>query len=215
MTEDRFFKAKERMIKEHLIPRGITESKILETFRAVPREKFVPTDLKAKAYLDRPLPIDEGQTISQPYIVAKMIQAIDPQKDDKILEIGVGSGYAAAILAQIVEQVHGVERFEDLANQAQKRLKKLEYNNIDIHIGDGTTGWKESAPYEGILVSAAAPEIPDSLVEQLVEGGFLVIPIGNKKLQQLYQIQKLAENELIKNKLIKVRFVPLFGKEGW
>jgi protein-L-isoaspartate(D-aspartate) O-methyltransferase len=175
----------------------------------------LPDKLKNKAYQDRPLPIDEGQTISQPYIVAEMVQALNPQPEDKILDIGTGSGYAAAILAEIVGQVHSVERYEALARQAQSKFKELNFDNIAVHIGDGTTGWKEAAPYDGILVSAAAPEIPSSLVEQLIVDSYLVIPVGTKSLQQLYQVQKLGDADLNKSKLGSVRFVPLLGTEGW
>lgn len=215
MSSDTFRQAKERMVKEHLIARGIKNEQVLTAFKRVPREEFVPAKVKAEAYQDRPLPIGAGQTISQPYIVAEMVQALQPQPTDKILEIGTGSGYAAAILAEIVDTVHGVERKQSLADEAQTRLTKLNYDNVKLHTADGTTGWKDKDPYDGILVSAAAPEIPNSLVEQLVESGYLVIPVGTKSVQQLYQIQKLKTGELHKTKLGRVRFVPLLGIEGW
>ncbi|MGM0502779.1 MAG: protein-L-isoaspartate(D-aspartate) O-methyltransferase [Bacillota bacterium] len=215
MTQNTYSKLREKMVAEQLLARDINDEKVLEAFRTVPREEFVPIDLKDKAYLDRPLAIGEGQTISQPYIVAAMVQALELQSDDKILEIGTGSGYAAAIVAEIVDTVHGVERYQALAKKAQKRLEKLEYNNVTIHIGDGTTGWEESAPYDGIIVSAAAPEIPDSLIEQLVEGGYLIIPVGTKRVQQLYQVHKKDDATIDKKELSSVRFVPLLGEEGW
>ena len=215
MKNSDFSEAKKRMINEDLIPRGIKNERVLRAFKDVVREEFLPDKLKAKAYQDRPLPISEGQTISQPYIVAEMIQALDPQRDDKILEIGTGSGYAAAVLAEIVETVHGVERYQSLVKQSQQNLAELDYNNINLHAGDGTKGWPEEAPYDGILVSAAAPEVPQSLLKQLVEGGYLVIPVGTKSVQELYQIQKLVDGKLHKNELGRVRFVPLIGEEGW
>ncbi|MBM7557387.1 protein-L-isoaspartate(D-aspartate) O-methyltransferase [Halanaerobacter jeridensis] len=215
MGDDSLNDAKEKMIKQHLIPRGIKNERVLAAFKKVPREEFVPPEIEAEAYQDRPLPIGEGQTISQPYIVAEMIQALEPTPGDKILEIGTGSGYAAAVLAEIVETVYGVERHQSLVDEAQTRLTRLNYDNVKLEVGDGTIGWAENAPYDGILVSAAAPEIPNSLVEQLVKGGYLVIPIGTKNIQQLYQIKKIEDDKITKKELGRVRFVPLLGEKGW
>lgn len=215
MGHNNHTQAKRKMINQHLIARGIKNERVLRAFKDVPREEFVPDKAKSKAYQDRPLPIGEGQTISQPYIVAEMIQALDPIPSAKVLEIGTGSGYAAAILAEIVEVVHGVERYQSLADNAQQRLNRLDYDNINVHVGDGTLGWPASGPYDGILVSAAAPEIPNSLIEQLAAGGYFVIPVGTKSVQQLYQIEKLRAGTVHKNKLDRVRFVPLLGAEGW
>ncbi|MFO7819362.1 MAG: protein-L-isoaspartate(D-aspartate) O-methyltransferase [Halanaerobacter sp.] len=215
MSDESLKQAKERMIKSHLIARGIKNERVLAAFRKVAREEFVPAKLTAQAYQDRPLPIGEGQTISQPYIVAEMVQALNPRPSDKVLEVGIGSGYAAAILAEIVTVVYGVERYQSLVEEAEQRLTNLGYDNLDLKEGDGTTGWEEYAPYDGILVSAAAPEIPKSLTEQLTEGGNLVIPVGTKAVQELYQIQKLDGGELDRTELGRVRFVPLLGEEGW
>lgn len=215
MSNEILKQAKERMIKSHLIARGIKNERVLAAFRKVAREEFVPAELAAQAYQDQPLPIGEGQTISQPYIVAEMVQALKPTPGDKVLEVGIGSGYAAAILAEIVETVYGVERYQSLVEETEQRLTNLGYDNLDLKEGDGTTGWAEHAPYDCILVSAAAPEIPNSLVEQLSKGGHLVIPVGTKSVQELYQIEKLDEGELDKKSLGRVRFVPLLGEEGW
>ena len=215
MTKTTYQEQRARMINEQLIARGIDDDAVLEAFRTVPREKFVPQERREDAYRDGPLPIGEGQTISQPYIVASMIQALQPKPEDKILEVGIGSGYAAAVLSRVVESVYGVERYSSLGQQAEERLREVECTNVEVHIGDGTKGWSKEAPYDGIMVSAAAPGIPDELLEQLVVGGCLVIPAGKKQVQQLYQVEKLNDGELKKKELGRVRFVPLVGENGW
>ncbi len=215
IPEDKFYEQRQKMIETQLKSRGIENEKVLKAFLDVPRHKFVPDHLKEKAYEDRPLPIGEGQTISQPYIVAEMISALAPESKDKVLEVGCGSGYAAAILAQIVNKVYGLERIKAVAEQAKKNIAFLKYENIEIELGDGTKGWPEAAPYDGILVSAAAPDIPDSLLKQLKTGGYMCIPVGGKNSQKLLQIKKIDENEIEKKNLGRVRFVPLIGEKGW
>lgn len=202
------------MVQKQLKRRGIKDEKVLEAFREVPRHEFVPEDKRDRAYEDRPLPIGYGQTISQPYIVAEMIAALELESGDKVLEVGTGSGYAAAVLSRIVEHVYGLERIIELAEKGQKLCAGLGYDNVTIEPGDGTTGWPENAPFDGILVSAAAPEIPEPLVKQLKNGGRLVIPAGSKYSQKLLLIQKKDE-DTVKKQLGRVRFVSLIGEKGW
>ena len=205
-------KKKKRMIENDLKGRNIKDEKILEAFLEVPREKFVPERFYEDSYEDRPLPIGEGQTISQPYIVAEMIRVANPSADDKALEVGSGSGYAAAILSRIVKKVYGIERFESLVKESKKRLEELNYDNIIIKKGDGSKGWEEKSPFDIIIVSAAASRVPDRLLEQLAENGRMIIPIGNQFRQELIYYKK--ENGEINKKVITyVRFVPLISEE--
>jgi len=205
-------KKKKRMIENDLKGRNIKDEKILEAFLEVPREKFVPERFYEDSYEDRPLPIGEGQTISQPYIVAEMIRVANPSADDKALEVGSGSGYAAAILSRIVKKVYGIERFESLVKESKKRLKELDYDNVIIKKGDGSKGWEEKSPFDIIIVSAAASRVPDKLLEQLAENGRMIIPIGNQFRQELIYYKK--ENGEINKKVITyVRFVPLISEE--
>ncbi|OPX84246.1 MAG: Protein-L-isoaspartate O-methyltransferase [Pelotomaculum sp. PtaB.Bin104] len=186
---------RERMVKEQLIPRGITNQAVLESMLTVPRHCFVSKQFQAAAYDDCPLPIIAGQTISQPYIVALMAEALKPAKTAKILEIGTGSGYAAAVLSRVATTVYTIERHEVLASDAQTRIKALKYDNIHLRTGDGTKGWPEEAPFDGILVSAGAPTIPQSLVDQLKPGGRIVIPVGDKITQELLILHKNADGK--------------------
>ena len=205
-------KKKKRMIENDLKGRNIKDEKILEAFLEVPREKFVPERFYGDSYADRPLPIGEGQTISQPYIVAEMVRVANPSADDKALEVGSGSGYAAAILSRIVKKVYGIERFESLVKESKKRLKELDYDNVIIKKGDGSKGWEEKSPFDIIIVSAAASRVPDKLLEQLAENGRMIIPIGNQFRQELIYYKK--ENGEINKKVITyVRFVPLISEE--
>ncbi len=205
-------KKKKRMIENDLKGRNIKDEKILEAFLEVPREKFVPERFYEDSYADRPLPIGEGQTISQPYIVAEMVRVANPSADDKALEVGSGSGYAAAILSRIVKKVYGIERFESLVKESKKRLEELNYDNIIIKKGDGSKGWEEKSPFDIIIVSAAASRVPDRLLEQLAENGRMIIPIGNQFRQELIYYKK--ENGEINKKVITyVRFVPLISEE--
>jgi protein-L-isoaspartate(D-aspartate) O-methyltransferase len=204
------------MIREDLRGRGIKDEAVLRAMREVPREAFITPELAAHAYDDRPLPIDEEQTISQPYIVAYMTEALELTPGDRVLEIGTGSGYAAAVLSRIVTTVYTVERLAGLAMNARERLAELGYNNIVVHEGDGTLGWPEHAPYDAIVVTAGAPKLPEPLLEQLAIGGRLVLPIGPTSfLQMLVRVRRLGENDYRSEELCPVRFVPLIGAAGW
>jgi protein-L-isoaspartate(D-aspartate) O-methyltransferase len=202
------------MVDEQLIGRGISDKRVLEAFRKVPRHEFVPLNLRTSAYSDYPLPIGSGQTISQPYMVALMTECLGLKGTEKILEIGTGSGYQLAILAELCSEVYSVERFDELAQDSKEVLTRLGYNNFNIKVGDGTLGWEKFAPYDGIIVTAGAPGIPESLVAQVDDGGRVVIPIGS----EFSQVLTVAEK---KGKAIDARpvcgcmFVPLVGKEGW
>ena len=204
------------MIREHLQGRGIRDRAVLKAMRDVPREAFVNERFLDRAYGDHPLPIAEGQTISQPYIVAYMTEALELKKTDRVLEIGTGSGYAAAVLSRIVSTVHTVERLGRLVEEAGQRFKLLGYGNIVIHEGDGTLGWPEHSPYDAIVVTAGAPEVPKRLLEQLATGGRLVIPVGMScEVQDLIRVRRLSEKEFRSEHLCGVRFVPLIGAAGW
>lgn len=203
-----------QMVKEQLITRGITDQRVLETFRKVPRHNFILPKYLDSAYNDHPLPIGEGQTISQPYIVALMTESLTLKGDERVLEIGSGSGYQAAILAELAREVYSVERIATLAEHAQEILKEMSYNNVSIKCGDGTLGWEEFSPYQGIIVTAAAPQIPDFLIEQLDEGGRLVIPLGGDFRQMLTLIEKI-KGRISQSPICGCVFVPLIGKYGW
>lgn len=208
--------AREIMFREDLIGRGIKDAAVLRAIREVPREEFVPPELAAHAYADHPLPIEEEQTISQPYIVAYMTEALELSPTDRVLEIGTGSGYAAAVLSRIVKTVYSVERLVRLADKARARLTALGYSNIVVHAGDGTLGWPEHAPYDAIVVTAGAPKLPEALLQQLALGGRLVIPIGpTSYLQMLIRVRRDGENDYHSEELCPVRFVPLIGAAGW
>ncbi len=193
---------------------GITDTRVLEVMRRIPRHLFIANSLWDHAYADRPVPIDRGQTISQPYIVALMTQALQLEKGDRVLEIGTGSGYQTAILAELAERVYTIERFPELSEKAQKLLTDAGYTNIRFRVGDGTLGWPEEAPFEKIIVTAAAPEVPAALVEQLAGGGRLVIPVGGRQLQTLVALTKEGK-KLRREKLCACSFLPLIGEEGW
>jgi protein-L-isoaspartate(D-aspartate) O-methyltransferase len=203
------------MIEKHLKARGVRNPAVLEAMREVPREEFVGEAMAEFAYEDSPLPIGEGQTISQPYIVAVMTEMLEPSGGDRILEVGTGSGYAAAILSRIVQEVYTVERHRDLAQTAQERLRRLGYDNIYVRRADGTLGWPEHAPYDAILVTAAGPDVPQPLKEQLAVGGRLVVPTGSSRTQQLVRIRRTTDNDYEHEDLLGVRFVPLVGAAGW
>lgn len=204
------------MIREHLAGRGIRDRAVLDAMREVPREEFIDEIIFDSAYGDHPLPIAEGQTISQPYIVAYMAEALELSREDRVLEIGTGSGYGAAVLSRIVTAVYSVERLGGLARSARDRLARLGYTNIVVHEGDGTLGWPEHAPYDGIVVTAGAPHVPAQLREQLAIGGRLVIPVGSSsELQTLVRVRRLSGHDYRSENLCGVRFVPLIGAEGW
>ncbi|CUI17699.1 protein-L-isoaspartate O-methyltransferase [Candidatus Protochlamydia naegleriophila] len=206
---------RQKMIDEQLVVRGITNSLVLESFKTVPRHFFVPDRLKSYAYADTPLAIGEGQTISQPYIVALMTQTAQLNATSKVLEIGTGSGYAAAILSRIAAEVYTIERLPSLAYMAQERFQKLGYMNIVTRIGDGTMGWEECKPFDAILVTAGAPVATESLLSQLNVHGRLVIPVGDLVMQELRCYQKVDDRSFKLEVIERVRFVPLIGSEGW
>ena len=211
-----FAREREAMVERQLKRRGITEERILDAFRAVPREAFIGGNNVHLAYGDHPLPIEAGQTISQPYIVALMIQAAGIDAGDVVLEVGAGSGYAAAVISRIAEKVVGIERQHQLVRIARERLAKLGYENVEIVEGDGTKGWSDAAPYDAILAAASGSHVPRPLVEQLAAGGTIVMPIGDPGwVQQLIKIRKKADGVLEQQDLGGVRFVPLIGEEGW
>ena len=207
---------KERMVSEHLVARGIHDKAVLRAMREVPREAFLPPALAGLAYEDGPLPIESGQTISQPYIVAFMIEALELQGTEQVLEIGTGSGYAAAVLSRCAAGVFTVERIAGLAESARSRLQELGFSNVTVQLGDGTLGWPEHAPYDAIVVTAGAPDLPAPLLSQLAVGGRLVIPVGpTQHLQTLVRVRREGEHEFRREELCPVRFVPLIGEQGW
>jgi protein-L-isoaspartate(D-aspartate) O-methyltransferase len=206
---------RQRMVDQQLRRRGITDARVLEAFRMVPREEFVDAGHAEFAYDDSPLPIGYGQTISQPYVVALTVQALRLEGDERVLEIGAGSGYAAAILGRIAQEVHSIERLEELATLAAHRLARLGIRNVFVHHADGTLGWPSAAPYQAIAVAAGAPSPPPSLLAQLTVGGRLVIPHGDAVSQRLVRITRKTATEYIEEDLGDVRFVPLVGAEGW
>jgi protein-L-isoaspartate(D-aspartate) O-methyltransferase len=204
------------MVENQLIARGIQHPAVLRAMAEVPREEFVPGHWVEHAYADSPLPIGKEQTISQPYIVALMTEALEPSPGDRVLEIGTGSGYAAAILSRIVEKVYTIERHGSLADTARKRYESLGYDNIHVLHSDGTLGWPEHAPYNGIVVTAGGPAVPDPLLAQLAVGGRLLIPVGSTPtVQELVRVRRIAEDEYRRENLGAVRFVPLVGERGW
>lgn len=208
--ENLFAKARVNMVQNQIEARGVKDKRVLDAMLKVPRHRFVPVHLRVSAYVDSPLPIGEGQTISQPYIVALMTELLKLDKDEKVLEIGTGSGYQAAILAELAKEVYTIEILEPLAERSEKRLKDLGYDNIKVKCGDGFFGWKEHAPFDAIIVTCAPGKIPQPLIEQLAEGGRMVIPVG-EYYQELELITK--ENGKIKTtSIIPVRFVPMVGE---
>jgi protein-L-isoaspartate(D-aspartate) O-methyltransferase len=211
-----FTAEREAMVERQLKRRRIDDRKILEAFLAVPREMFVSSDYAHLAYGDYPLPIEAGQTISQPFIVALMIQAADIGENDKVLEVGAGSGYAAAIISRIAAKVIGIERQHDLIGIASERLQQLGFDNVEIIEGDGTKGCPDQAPFDAILAAASGSHVPKPLIDQLGEGGCIVMPIGQPGWpQELVKVTKRADGTLERKNLGGVRFVPLIGEEGW
>ncbi len=202
------------MVEEQLIPRGIRDQRVLQAMREVPRHLFVPPHLRDAAYQDTPLPIGEGQTISQPYIVALMTEALELNGEEKVLEIGTGSGYQAAILSLLAKEVYTIERIASLARRAEETLSRLGYENVWVKVGNGTLGWPEHAPYDAIMVTAAAPEVPAPLKEQLADGGRLIAPVGSHWSQMLVRVKRSGDRFISRN-LTSVVFVPLVGEFGW
>lgn len=204
------------MVENQIKPMGICNPRVLAAMGAVPREAFVPQSYQANAYDDSPLPLESGQTISQPFIVAYMIEMMELQGGERVLEVGTGSGYAAAVLAEIAAEVYTVERLERLAQSASCRLRDLGYQNVHVITGDGSLGDPEHAPFDAILVSAGGPQVPQSLKSQLKIGGRLVIPVGTQQLhQRLLKIRRLENNQYREESIADVRFVPLVGEDAW
>jgi protein-L-isoaspartate(D-aspartate) O-methyltransferase len=203
-----------RMVERQIIARGITNPRILAAMRQIPRHVFIPPPFDQSAYDDNPLPIGNGQTISQPYIVALMTDLLDPEPGDRVLELGTGSGYQTTILATMAKHVVTIERIPAVADLARSNLSRMGIKNVELIVGDGTTGYPARAPYNAILITAATPQIPESLVNQLAEGGRLVAPVGSRDLQELVRICRTG-NGIIESRHGSVRFVPLIGKQGW
>ncbi len=206
---------RKHMVDVQIARRGVRDERVLNAMRTVPRERFIGEAMAEFAYEDSPLPIEEGQTISQPYIVAAMIEAAEIAQGDRVLEVGAGSGYAAAVIGQIAGEVYAIERHEALGCLAQDRFEALGYDNITIRVGDGTKGWPDAGPFDAILVAAGGPEVPQALKEQLAIGGRLVIPVGEYGDQKLCKVTRRSEDRYSEENLGAVTFVPLIGEQGW
>lgn len=206
--------ARRNMVEQQIRGRGIRDPRVLAAVEAIPRERFVAPEFQVMAYEDRALPIDRDQTISQPYIVAYMTEALRVEQDHKVLEVGTGSGYQSAILAQLTDCVHTVERHQSLADAAAARFAALNITNVTLHIGDGSLGWPAEAPFDRIIVTAAAPSVPDRLVDQLVDGGRMVIPVGDTDQQTLIVVVKRA-GRTVEHPSVACRFVRLIGEAAW
>lgn len=205
---------RERMVKKQITSRGVKDKRVIEAMLHVPRHVFVESAYRHQAYNDYPLPVGHGQTISQPYMVAVMTELLELKGDEVVLEIGTGSGYQTAILALLCSKVYTIERIADLTKQARSRLENLGFRNVSFMVGDGSIGWSEYAPYNGIMITAGAPDVPNSLIEQLAENGRLVIPIGSEYYQVLNVVKK-HKGRIYRKELFECTFVPLLGKEGW
>lgn len=204
------------MVNEQLVSRSIRDSRVLEAMRNVVRHAFVPSALEEDAYRDQPLPIGHGQTISQPYIVALMAELLQLKPTDRVLEIGTGSGYGAAVLSELAGEVVTIERHEELANRARLILEQLGYDRVEVQVGDGTLGWPAKAPYDAIAVTASGPIVPQELRDQLAIGGRLVMPIGDDfASQNLVLVERRGPTEYAETNICPVRFVPLVGARGW
>jgi len=214
MTEDRYTATRHRMVDTQITPRGVSDPRVLAAMRQVPRHRFIPSHLWDQAYSDYPLPIGEDQTISQPYIVALMTEILEIKSTDKVLEVGTGSGYQAAILAELAAQVFSIDRVASLLAQAENTLHSLGYINIKTRVGDGTLGWPEEMPFDAIIVTAGAPQVPRPLTEQLTLGGRLVIPVGDRWSQTLTCVRKTKEGLKFEYHG-GCRFVRLIGEYGW
>ncbi len=211
-----FAARRERMVERQIAARGIADPRLLAAMREVPREIFIPGHLRDSAYEDSPLPIEADQTISQPYIVALMIASAGISESSRVLEIGAGSGYAAAVLARLAREVFAVERHQELCDLAAARMQRLGYGNVTIRCGDGSHGWPEAAPFDAILAAASGSHIPDVLLRQLAVGGRLVMPIGDPQaVQRLVMVTRVAGEDFDEEDLGPVRFVPLIGTHGW
>lgn len=207
--------ARRRMVEEQVIARGITDQRVIDAMFKVPRHKFVEQALEGKAYQDAPLPIGEKQTISQPYMVAVMSEALALDGSETVLEIGTGSGYQAAVLALLADRVFSLERIPSLARRARKVLDECGFGKVNIRLADGTQGWQEMAPFDAILVTAGAPDVPQHYLDQLALGGRLIIPVGDRESQLLLRVTRTGENEYQEEQMLGCRFVPLIGNHGW
>ena len=210
-SEATFHAQRERMVQQQIAARGVRNPRVLDAMQHVPRHEFVPATERGQAYADRPLPIGHGQTISQPYIVAFMSEALDPQPTDRVLEIGTGSGYQAAVLAELAGEVFSIEIVEPLASEARRTLERTGYDNVHLKSGDGYQGWAEHAPFDAIIVTCAPDHVPTPLVQQLKEGGRMMIPVGESHNQQLVLLRKKADG-LEQESILPVRFVPMTGE---
>jgi protein-L-isoaspartate(D-aspartate) O-methyltransferase len=212
-TGQNFMAQRNKMVEEQIVKRGVRDSQVIKAMRTVKRHKFVPEQSRQMAYLDRPLPIGHNQTISQPYIVALMTNYLNLEKNDKVLEIGTGSGYQAAVLSLITPNVYSVEIRPELAKAARATLTEQGYDNVQIKTGDGFQGWKEHAPYDGIIVTASPAEIPQPLKDQLAEGGKIIIPVGGPVFQRLVLLKK-TNGKIHRQEITGVRFVPMINEKG-
>ena len=211
-NNDDFIVKRERMVKEQIQARGVTDQRVLAAMRKVPRHLFVPDALRTDAYEDFPLPIGEGQTISQPYIVARMTELMQLKGGEKVLEIGTGSGYQAAVLALLAKEVYSIEIVEPLAKSAEKKLKDLHYDNVTVKFGDGYLGWTEHAPFDAIIITCAPPFLPDSLIRQLKDEGKIVAPMGEETETQILTVFQKKGDKLLQTEHEPVRFVPMTGE---
>jgi len=209
-----FAKERNRMVEEQVIARGVKDARVLAAMRKVPRHEFVPENFREQACRDGALPIGEGQTISQPYMVARMSELLELKGNERVLEIGTGSGYQTAVLAELCEKVYTLERVKSLADKARATLDRLGYRGVAIKVYDGTYGWNEMSPFDAIIVTAGSPDIPAPLMAQLKEGGKLVIPVGERFEQELMKVEKTAGG-MVTEKLFSCVFVPLIGSHGW
>ena len=207
--------ARERMVQRQIKRRGVTDTRVLRAMGTVPREKFMPDDVRHRAYDDGAVAIGEGQTISQPYMVALMTEELHVRESDRVLEIGTGSGYQCAILAELTQHVYTVERIDTLTERARRVLEDLGYSNISFRVGDGTQGWPEEAPFDRIIVTAAAPEPLQTLLRQLAVGGEMVVPVGSHHMQMLTRYRRESENNVRTEEICQCVFVKLIGKDGW
>ena len=210
-----FSVARRRMVEQQLKARGISDSRVLDAMLQVPRHLFVNPGLQSHAYSDASLPIGEKQTISQPFMVATMSAALELAGQERVLEIGTGSGYQTAVLSVLAKRVYSIERISNLAGKARRILDRLGMSNVNIRVGDGTIGWRDQAPFDAILVAAGAPEVPQDYLQQLEIGGKLVLPVGDQQQQVLLRLTRLAEGGFKREQLMGCRFVPLIGEQGW
>lgn len=210
-AQDSYGELRSRMVEEQIRGRGVRQQAVIEAMSSVPRHLFIPEPVRSEAYEDKPVPIEYNQTISQPYIVALMTELLELSGDEKVLEIGTGSGYHSAVLSRVADEVYSIEIIEPLANRAQTRLRALGFGNVQVRYGDGYAGWPEEAPFDAIILTAAPPRLPLPLIEQLRIGGRMVVPVGDY-LQDLQLITKTSESDFTKQRIAPVRFVPMTGE---